>query len=960
MANTKSIIRELDLKNVNINLNENKSIISDFNGFNKNTGVWFNGVLSNLYCSDNKETNADIITIGEDVYKITGNELYKNDVLVKDYTNTDKVSTEILTNINKNVLAYTPQVYVYYEGMSAYVKSGDTVINVGTYSTNYIPYIIVDKADDTWCVLYGKYVVCKGMTEATFVSSEPTAALYLDKKWYYVNNSDLSLVNVQDSNDTITIDKTANIIDGVFGGAVNVTGWTPTKFKAVQLNSRTVFAAIEDWSVSSPSVTFKNSKTFMYLKGFWIENNTVADGLLTRPHYSIDGDAIDMSVVPSDTTIHTQAYNAFSKLASIKTKFLSYNSYLAIPYSTFDGGTKGIANAQTITSSSIDGPCSYLLESCYTKSDDEFMTITGGVVNGYPKLLGLFNSNYSPEWLSTDISNFKLIYNKDALAGISKNGSLVVPWNDVDENSLTIVGDDIYYYSLNSNAWMHVNVSKENKLKALKVSNNLLLNCTKDNCYKKDTVTTFSADTSLANFRIYKPRAGLINFLNIKAGTFIIPGSTSNYHLGNSWLTKMLEDIKDTKPYYLSIVGSDGPIWAATQLQSYNKTINVRKNNIWQFTLNPTFDTENINYEYYLKNMYTSGTFDVYTALTGSVLSYFKSWYKGSPRYNNKLADTEKSVTEPTYYNLSPNLDIMTFIDGFNTVALIKVGNNTLQLLVKESELMLVYNILSNVSNISDYFVLQGMQYGIINDYINKIDMVDGQVVSQTPITSIEGLKFLGNTDKQAFFFSQMNKTISYFSADNTLEFLADATELDNNTTAVFAKQTNDIFVLLNDKVVVLTDGRGMFELPSRAEYITFGNNSWSDGKKTWSYFKINNEQERVPIQMETVWYGDTVNRKLMNVDCVYIELYDDNYAPGKFEISFDGLVNNTASTKKQVFNVKTNDYDRVTKTVYLRYQPAFQNCAAFKLNIKSELAIKRIAIGYTPEDVTLISKNNI
>lgn len=957
MANSKSVIREIDLKNININLNKNKSIISDFTGFNKNTGVWFNGVLSNLYRNDNKETDADVITVGEDVYKIVGNELYKNDVLVKDYSNTDKVSTEILPNIEENVLAYTPQVYVYYEGANAYVKSGETIISVGTYNTNNIPYIVVDKVDDTWCVLYGKYAVCKGMTRALSASSEPTAALYLDKKWYYVNNVNLSLINVQDKNDTITIDKTANIIDG----AVTVTGWTPTKYRVIQIDSGKVFAGIEDLSVSdTPTVTLRTDmKAFQYLKGFWIENNGFEHGfdhsLVYRPHNSDDGTAVDVTV-PNGYELHTQAYNAFSKLSSIKTKFLAYNSYLAIPYGTLADAT-GVPFPRT--NSSLDGPWAYLLESCYTKEDYEFMTLTGSVVNGFPKLLGLFNSNYSPEWLSTDISNFKLIYNKDALAGISRDGSLVVPWNDVDENSLTIVGDDIYYYSLNSNAWMHVNVVKENKLKALKVGNNLLLNSTKDNCYNnnKDEVETFSADTSLANFRIYKPRQGLINNYGIQENTFIMTGSTANYQLGNKWLTDMLEDIKKTEPYYISIVGK--PIWAATQLQSYNKTINVRKD-IWQYTLNPVFDTENINYEYYLKNMYTSGTFDAYVALTGSVLSYYKSWYKGSPRYNNKLADTEKSVTEPTYYNLSPNIDIMTFIDGFNTVALIKVGNNTVQLLVKESELMLVYNILSNVSNISDYFVLQGMQYGIINGYINKVDMVDGQVVSQTPITSVEGLKFLGNTDKQAFFFSQMNKTISYFSADNTLEFLADATELDNNTTTVFAKQTNDIFVLLNDKVVVLTDSGSMYEMLTRAEYITFGNNSWSDGNTTWSYYKVNNEQERVPIQLETLWYGDTTTRRLMKATCLYIELYDDNYAPGKFEISLDSLMNNTVSTNKQVFNVKSSDYDRITKTVYLRFQPSVQNCAAFKLNINSELPIKRLAVGYSSEGVPVIAKNNI
>ena len=317
-------------------------------------------------------------------------------------------------------------------------------------------------------------------------------------------------------------------------------------------------------------------------------------------------------------------------------------------------------------------------------------------------------------------------------------------------------------------------------------------------------------------------------------------------------------------------------------------------------------------------------------------------------------------MTESTYYNFSPNIDIMTFIDGFNTISLIKVGNNTLQLLVKESGLLLVYNLLSNVGSISDYFVLQGQQYGIINNYINKVDTVNGQVVSQIPITSVEGLKFLGNTDRQAFFFSQMNKTILYFAADNTLEFLTDATEIDNNTTTVFAKQTNDIFLLLNDKVVVFTNSGSMYEILSRAEYITFGDNSWSDGNKTWFYYKTSQEQERVPIEIETLWYGDTVNRKLMNVDCIYIELYDDNYMPGKFEISFDGLVNNTVSTKKQVVNIKEKDYDRTTKTYYLRYQPAFQNCSAFRLSIKSDIAIKRMAVGYTSEGISMVSKNNI
>ena len=983
MANSKSVIRDIDLQNVTINLNKNKSIISDFNGFNKNTGVWFNGVLSNLYCNSDKAAD-DIITIDNDVYKIIDNSLYKNDVLVKDYTNINKVRTEIIGNIDDNVLAYTPAVHIYYEGDSVYVKYGDTVVSMGSYYPNIIPYIIIDKAADTWCAIYRNYVVCKGMTEAKTLSVPPAAALYsaTKNKWYYVDNNSISLVSVTD-NEVVTLNLTAGILDG----AVNISGWTP-KYRAVQVDSRTVFVGINNLSVAdNPSVTLNKSvKTFKYLKGYFIED------INARPHYSNEGDAIDMSVVPSDVRLYVQPYNAWDKIASTETKFLSYNSFIIVPYSTvaLDKDDQRVLedSGYPVSKSSVTGTGEYFLES--TSNNDEFITLTGSTAGpaknpaslkgdsfnvksageaNIPKLLGLFNDNCAPEWLSTKVFNFKLIYNKDALVGISKDGSIIVPWNDVDENTLTMTENDIYYYSLNSNTWVHVSVSTENKLEAIKVGKNLLLNSLVDNCERKDKLFTYSVDTTLADFTISKPRLGFLNVYYMYVLTYIklddsnTDSKIKNVERGNRWLQYILEVTKNAAKYYISITGeNDGPIWSATQLGNYpNGATNFRKEG-WQYTLSPSFDTKTIDYSYYFNNMElkNKANIDAYTSDTGSVLNYFKSWYAGTAKYNNKLADVEKSMTDPTYYNLSPNVDIMTYIDGFNTISLLKVGNNTLQLLVKESELLLVYTILSNVNNVSEYFVLQGQQYGIINNYINKVEMVNGQVVSQIPITSVEGLKFLGNTDKEAFFFSQMNKTIQYFAADNTLEFLMDATEIDNNTTTVFAKQTNDIFLLLNDKVVVFTNGGSMYEMLTRAEYITFGDNSWSDGNKTWSYYKTDTEQERVPIELETLWFGDTATRRLMNVDCIYIELYDDNYMPGKFEISFDGLVNNTASTKKQTFNVKSSDYDRVTKTVYLRYQPAFQNCAAFKLNIKSDLAIKRLAVGYTSEGTPLISKNNI
>src|SRR5574344_1693253 len=461
------------------------------------------------------------------------------------------------------------------------------------------------------------------MTEAKQLSISPTAALYsaTKSKWYYVNN-DISLVSVTDA-EVVTLNLTAVILDG----AVNISGWTP-KYKAFQVDSRTVFVNIHDLSVADvPSVTLNKSvKTFKYLKGYFIED------VNARPHYSNAGDAIDMSVVPNDAKMYVQPYNAWSKLSSTETKFLSYNSFIIVPYSTvaFDKndpdqpGKKGYSG-YPISKSSVNGPAEYLLES--TSSNDEFITLTGSTAGpakkpasldvdtleakiigeaNVPKLLGLFNDKYSPEWLYTKVFNFKLIYNKDALVGISKDNSIVVPWNDVDENTLTMTENDIYYYSLNSNAWVHVSVSTENKLEAIKVGKNLLLNSVVDNCERKDKLFTYSVDTTLASFTISKPRLGFINVYNIYILTYIeLRDSTAeNVQLGNNWLQYILEVTKNTEKYYISIAGeNDGPIWSATQLVNYpNVATNFRKEG-WQYTLSPSFDTKTIDYSYYFNNM---------------------------------------------------------------------------------------------------------------------------------------------------------------------------------------------------------------------------------------------------------------------------------------------------------------------------------------------------------------------
>ena len=76
MANNKSIIREIDLKNIQLNLNTNKSTVTDFIGCNKNTGAWYNNCLSPLYYTNDTKSDS-VISLGSNSYKFIGKVVYR-------------------------------------------------------------------------------------------------------------------------------------------------------------------------------------------------------------------------------------------------------------------------------------------------------------------------------------------------------------------------------------------------------------------------------------------------------------------------------------------------------------------------------------------------------------------------------------------------------------------------------------------------------------------------------------------------------------------------------------------------------------------------------------------------------------------------------------------------------------------------------------------------------------------
>lgn len=969
MADNNSIIREINLR-APINMSTNKSTVVDFNGFNKKTGVMFNETLSNIYNKKYDAAGQQVVTIGENIYTIKDGCLYNNSELLIDYNDNYKVKAEIKTNLDKNTLAYYPDTaVVYLDGSNIIAKSltdnTETIVSeiednsqdiiLTVYKHNFIVFYnntIVSWFNNTW----KKVEDITNNKCAIFTNDDIYVVLYHDSTnnrcvWrklyaneeYYTNYSKFSLTN----------------------GSISIKNAT-IEFEYIQSGYNEITGIIKNISLDKESnlSTFLNDNKIRYLKGIKIDSTLnyteFYSSYSSRDEYNLIKTK-DVGAAQGHTysfSENTYVYN----LASFKSnRFLRYNSFVA--------SNLLISLEDTTAVSSKTGMLLSFIESI--NSDIENISFSNNSVvapnlensANYPVLLGYKNNESVPIFTRVKYGNFILHYYNDALIGVShvSGECLLIPWNDVDENKITIGENTFTYYSENNKCWVEINISKQNNIIIKNIAKKLATNVISD-------------------------KNGCINnelFNYSSCFTPAIPRETTFCYVGymkvnkDDYFNRLINSVTDNSVVFYGSFGRGtnftsmynvGPIWSSNNYYTFKdktvNTINWDKNYYIPANVLPSdaYITNNLTINSNSNNTYVLDKNSEYMLYANTIftnLVYFNSWKNGNFYINNVLLNTEKSITDTTYYTIPTCLGVMTYIDSVNGIGYIKMFNTTWMLLVIESNITLLTTLLSTLNNVSDYFTLQGIPFGIINGYINRISYNNYAISSQEQIISVENMKFLGNTDRAAYFFAPMNKCIYVFTADNTLSYFAEATLLNENTTTVFDKQTKTIYILLNDKTIALSDQNSMFEIDERSEYLSFGKNTFSDENNIYSWYKVDNEFKPLPIQVETMWYGDIVNRKNMNVDTIYIELYDEERKPSTFKIALDSLVNNTVVVKEKEIKILSSEWDKTTSTYYLRYQPRIQLAAAFRIRITSDSAIKRIAVGYKVENNT-ISKNNI
>ena len=327
---------------------------------------------------------------------------------------------------------------------------------------------------------------------------------------------------------------------------------------------------------------------------------------------------------------------------------------------------------------------------------------------------------------------------------------------------------------------------------------------------------------------------------------------------------------------------------------------------------------------------------------------------------NQKLVNSNYAYN----FTLIPSI-FAKFISGFINQGIVIDNNHSyLQVFANTTKPIFAINFVSQLEGVESAFIIQGQYFVIINGSIYRYDSATSAI---SAVINIGDMILLGYTPYQALFFSRTNRTVYTFVGDNTLSLLVQADGIEQIYSSVYNPNTCSIYVLASSGIYIFgsdqllrLDAAGYikgYPLGLGAAFVSDTDTMFisytRDNKPAW----VKSDMKRIPIELETKFYGEGNNVKSVN-DCVYIRLYDENKGAGKVVLKCQTLNEGTWVSEEKTFDVNSEMWDKVHKTLFLRYQPKYQEGAGFSVSIKSPFCIASLDISETPQTVQN-SKNN-
>ena len=941
MANSKSNIYPIQLQGAELNLNKLDAEIKQYSGFNKNNAPFVGGCLSNVFVkeSDTEGETPDntIIDSNGDIYHVDTEGFYKNGEKVIAYDNHPFIECEKFKFDADVLKAYSDKVFLRKKADGYYLND----IFLGG-----IPYTFTDES-------FTSRYSC-GVWESNTIF---TFTCFTRKGDYAASATlQLRIVVLNIVNDEIRVignytDDEREYYTSIGELAVIQTGVIFTK----ELNGRTdsiyLYKLSNKTSVQSFSVAYQefvSGDAFAYYTLYSYASMIVqssynvtlgANNKFRVKFYSLPINAIVWEVIDVTHDTLPAMLPSFLVAAQInynitEQKFNIYDSNvlrivpLPTSYGSFSNPDMKSLKSDIPDNSVIRFNFGYLgtgdgthlffgLTDAFVQTKEDFFSTTGGAIftlrvrtttaplNCYFDVLINFNN----------VSG--IIANKDG------NKILVSEWNNVKPNSITFLPSGIIYSDYNDN-WFIIKTTNTPKIKLVynQIVSNVLFD--KNSWFIKEGKSGYYAPGF--NCSRYTPfdtltTEGMTYFKDHYEERYVAYG-INEYNL------------KDNASILLN------PFSCFVRIRDGERVVSPEEVNL-----------VNVN-AYIAAADETTPKYE---------LSYYSEINRPLPVTNSELLGLPYPTDTNGNVSYCPNL-FSEIENTFGNQIMIK-NNNILYFLQKENNVAVMsFYLAGGVENVAKGFIVQGIFYAIMNNGIYSVIYNNGITEVNTFIVDITGLQFVGNTPYEALFFSKTNRCLYSFTGANLLTLKQFVDKVSEIKDYLYNPATQTVF-LVTDIGIIFYGLFGQFILDyTNILKITLLDNgivitAQNDKYYYVKYYLDENDvgYKKQNIQLETCFYG--MNNQTVTInDCLYMRIFSEEHEEGDLEVSATTLSLEGRMTEKTTFKIKASDWDKITHTIYLRYQPKEQRGLGISFSINSPFKIASLSVG-SQADAILVDK---
>lgn len=956
MSNSTTTIRPVSLQG-ELNLNSFKGEIHDFQGWNKKNGLNYGGLLSPFYSRSEANSNSvQYIDKNGNQYFMDGADFCRKDA----DGNVETLRTFSAGKVQKKVLMQDKNEEVYCWEYDATNDIFYYIVKISSsefrlYNTKNPEYVVS---------LTGTFSPSGTIRQTPFMKLNPdNNLLYLIYAPAITGSVKLSVIDVVNEvhnqyslSETFVIGNASCIFFGTIYSSsskyVMFVGSSKIYIATISGNALTNISSLSTVYTITTEIALSLS-SYCFTQDGWLHFNTshyydstgqfttsILGAALYRVNYSggaykvyVNAPVDSVTAASLDTSVYNSTYGAVIEnlVNKLRTNIrYKHNEVLAAHTSVAKSGKYYAATAAFKLNQKTPKA-----NPLFNLDDSGNVTVSAGEIIEYTK--------------------FRFLYNNDTLTGISLvpqegsdyQGILLTPWYSVAEVEDST--DDLHSINISDNQCIYKDVDN-NIISLLYSSTNPDIIGILDNRYILFNTDSMLNVYDLQNETFLQFASDWNNRLGDAVQAYSANGSNVNIVLvekesSDAYDSDMtaLEVIEEATDYY-HVASSVNPFFEQNDIPF----MSIQINPVGGYSTNPSDLT--LNYLLTRSLCYQS-------AKRFFIPGFFLSSTEDNTCYNKKNEAYPLSTSSNILLNLP--LFFRLYDSGINIV-LIKVDDKTYVQYVYNQQLKYAYYLLSEIEGLSDVFVLYGQIYGVLDNKIVSLTVSDGVFSNSSIIVDIKGLQYVGSTPYQAFFYSKFNRSVYVFTGDRQLSLLFNATSLTDIYSFKYNPANNALFWNTNLGLIIIENNEACLIPGLVIEDIYFLDDRFDVVNETEikEYSKNAIEGfEVLPLELETSFYGAS-ETTLSIIDTWYIRFVSESHESGTITLSVKTWTDTGSESEEVEVNVDAADWDDVTDSYYLRFQPSLQRGVGVSLAIGSPFAIASLSAGFTP-DTTMNSENN-